>query len=167
MTQLEGLTLKTREEVGKNTLKCRHWLTRIDAYWNIVKNFQMGKTHAHCTHINKLDKLETQGQLEFKHKFETTETGLYNLLHWYWNWAWINLIIWGAFFMCVCVCARVCVCLCVCMSMCVCVCACVRVSASACECECVCVLVCVCKSQYIFSYTYHLLVWVVGRPEIF
>ena len=34
----------------------------------------MGKTHAHCTHINKLDKLETQGQLDFEHNFETTET---------------------------------------------------------------------------------------------
>jgi len=29
--------------------------------------------------------LETQGQMEFEHKFETTETGLYNLLHWYWT----------------------------------------------------------------------------------
>ena len=80
------LTLKTREEVGNNVSKYRRWFIKIDAYWNIVKTFQKGKTHAHCTHINKLDKLETQGQLEFEHKFETTETGLYyNLLHWYWT----------------------------------------------------------------------------------
>ena len=75
------LTLQTREEVGKNTSKCRRWFTKVDAFKNIDKTFHKGKTHAHCTHINKLDKLETQGQLEFEHK--TTETGLYNLLHWY------------------------------------------------------------------------------------
>jgi hypothetical protein len=69
------LTLKTREEVGNNVSKYRRWFIKIDAYWNIVKTFQKGKTHAHYTHINKLDKLETQGQLEFEHKFETTETG--------------------------------------------------------------------------------------------
>jgi len=27
-------------------------------------------------HTNKFDKLKTQGQLEFEHKYETTETGL-------------------------------------------------------------------------------------------
>ena len=64
------LTLKTREEVGNNVSKYRRWFIKIDAYWNIVKTFQKGKTHAHYTHINKLDKLETQGQLEFEHKFE-------------------------------------------------------------------------------------------------
>ena len=47
---------------------------------NSASLFQKGKTHAHCT--NKLDKLETQGQLELEYKFETTETGLYNLLVW-------------------------------------------------------------------------------------
>ena len=78
------LTWKTREEVGKNASECRCMLVhQIDACWNIVKNCQKGKSHAPCTHINKLDKLETQGQLEFEHKFETTETGLFNLLHWY------------------------------------------------------------------------------------
>jgi len=76
------LTLKTWEEVGKNISKCRCWFTKVDAYWNIVKTSQKGETHAHCTHTNKLDKLETQGQMEFEHKFETAETGLYNLLVW-------------------------------------------------------------------------------------
>ena len=77
------LTLKTRDRVGKNTSKCRRWFTKVDAYWKIV-TFQKVKTHTHCTK-NKLDKLERQGQLEFEHKFETTETGLCNLLHWYWT----------------------------------------------------------------------------------
>jgi len=40
---------------------------------NIVKTFHKGKTHAQCTHTNKLDKLKTQGQMEFEHKCETTE----------------------------------------------------------------------------------------------
>jgi len=75
-------TLKTREKVGKNISECRRWFTKVDAFWNIVKIFHKGKTHAHCTHTNELDKLETQGQLESEHKFETTETGLYNLLVW-------------------------------------------------------------------------------------
>ena len=78
-------TLKTREEVGKNISKCRRWFTKVDAFKNIDKTFHKGKTHAHFKHTNKLDKLETQGQMEFEHKFETTETGLYNLLHWYWT----------------------------------------------------------------------------------
>ena len=74
------LTLKMWEIVGKNTSKCRRWFTKVDAYWKIVKTCQKGETHTLCT--IKSDKLETQGQLEFEHKFETTETGLYNLLVW-------------------------------------------------------------------------------------
>ena len=71
------LTLQAREEVGKNTSECRRWYTKVDAYWKIV-TFQKVKTHT--LHTNKLDKLETRGQLEFEHKCETTETGLYNRL---------------------------------------------------------------------------------------
>jgi len=47
------LTVKIREEVGKNISKCGRWFTKVDAYWNIVKTFHKGKTHAHCTtHIS-------------------------------------------------------------------------------------------------------------------
>ena len=45
------LTLQTREEVGKNTSKCRRWFTKVDAYWKIV-TFQKVKTHTHCTRIS-------------------------------------------------------------------------------------------------------------------
>jgi len=61
-------TLKTREKVGKN-ISVDVGLP-VDAFWNIVRIFHKGETHAHCTHKNELDKLETQGQLEFEHKFE-------------------------------------------------------------------------------------------------
>ena len=68
------LTLQTREEVGKNTSECRRWYTKVDGYLSKGQN-------PHTLHTNKLDKLETQGQLEFEHKCETTtETGLYNRL---------------------------------------------------------------------------------------
>jgi hypothetical protein len=47
----------------------------------ILKNSYLSKgQNPHKLHTNKLDKLETQGQLEFEHKCETTETGLYNRL---------------------------------------------------------------------------------------
>ena len=65
--------------------------TQIANTWNIVKTFHKGKTHAHCTHTNKLDKLETQGQMEFTQVGKyvviciTYWSDLYSLLHWYWT----------------------------------------------------------------------------------
>jgi len=59
------LTLKIQEEAGKNTSKCRRWFTKVDAY--VLKNSYLLKgQNPHTLHTNKLDKLETQGQLEFE-----------------------------------------------------------------------------------------------------
>jgi len=91
------LTLKLREEVGKNTSKCRHWFTKVDAYWKIV-TFQKVKTHTHCTQISwtswkRRDNWSLNTSVRLLKLVCTTDwsAGQYNnLLHWYWNWAWIN-----------------------------------------------------------------------------
>ena len=72
------LTLKLREEVGKNT-KLVHQSRRTLKISYLSKG--QNPHTLHTNKLDKLDKLETQGQLEFEHKCETTiETGLYNRL---------------------------------------------------------------------------------------
>ena len=85
------LTLKIREEVGKNTSKCRNWSTKVDAYWKTV-TFQKVKTHTHCTQISwtsckRRDNWSLNTSLRLLKLVCITywSAGLYDRLHWYWT----------------------------------------------------------------------------------